>query len=293
MNTTSRRNFLGSSAIALSSSGFAFGGPAANPLDAIGVQLYTVRDVLRAKPAATLQALDQIGYREAEVSWATVDEIWTDLKKSRLKPVSTHLDSALFEPDNAGKLTAAISRGKELGFQYAVYPYLPPNQRGGLDKFKALADTLNRAGEECRKAGLQCCYHNHAFEFEPVEKTTGMATLLSRTDKALVGWEMDIFWVSVGGHDALDLLRQHAGRVPLMHLKDKAEGTAVQYNESVPRTAFKEVGKGVLDIPAILRAAAAAGVQHYFVEQDLTPGDPVESLRQSYDYLHQLKLKPA
>jgi sugar phosphate isomerase/epimerase len=288
MKTTSRRDFLGCSALALSSAG-AFRLSAANPLDAIGFQLYTVRSILGAQTAKTLQAVDQIGYREVEATWASIDAIWADLKKTRLKPVSIHLDSALFTPENSGSLSGAISHCKELGFQYAVYPYLPPNQRGGLDAIRALADTLNHAGEECRKAGLQFCYHNHAFEFEPVGATTGMETLLNRADKALVGWEMDIFWVSVGGHNPLDLLRQHAGRVPLLHLKNKAEGTAVQYNESVPRTAFKEVGNGVLDIPAILRAASAAGVQHYFVEQDQTPGDPVESLRQSYDYLRKLK----
>jgi len=289
MNETSRRNFLGYSALALSNARRAAGAPAPNPLDTIGVQLYTVRSVLTAKAAQTLQALHHIGYREAEVTWDSVDKIWTDLQKSGLKPVSVHLDSALFTPENSGKLAAAISRCKELGFQYAVYPYLPPNQRGGLDSFKALADILNRAGAECRKAGLQFCYHNHAFEFQPMGTTTGMETLLNRTDKALVRWEMDIFWVSVGGHAPGDMLREYAGRVPLLHLKNKAEGTPVQYNESVPRTAFRELGNGVLDIPAILRAASAAGVQHYFVEQDETQGDPVESLRQSYNYLHNLK----
>ena len=289
VNTTSRRTFMGCSALALAGAGSVFGGPDTNPLDALGVQLYTVRSVLNTKPAETLQALDRIGYREAEVTWATVDAICAELKKTRLRAVSAHLDSALFTPENAGKLTAAIAHCKELGLQYAVYPYLPLKERGGLDKFKALADTLNRAGEECRKAGLECCYHNHAFEFEPMGATTGMQVLLNGTDKALVKWEMDVFWVSVGGHDPVDMLRKHAGRVPLLHLKNKAEGMPVQYNETVPRTAYKEVGNGVLDIPAILKAASAAGVQHYFVEQDQTPGDPVESLRQSYEYLHKLR----
>src|SRR5258707_8025451 len=115
MKTISRRGFLASSALALS-------GVAPDPRNIIGVQLYTVRSILDTKPAATLPALDQIGYREAEVVWASLDAIWADLKKTRLKPVSIHLDSALFMPENSGKLTAAISRCKELGFQYVVYP---------------------------------------------------------------------------------------------------------------------------------------------------------------------------
>lgn len=288
MKTTSRRTLLRNSALALGA--LSLRSSATDPLNTIGVQLYTVRDLLTTSAVSTtLQALDQIGYREAEISWATVDAIWPDIKKTRLAPVSTHVDSALFKPENAAKLSAAISHAAELGFQFVVYPYLPPEQRGGLDAIKALADTLNHAGEECRKAGIQCCYHNHAFEFEPAGTTTGMETLLNRTDKALVKWEMDAFWVSVAGHDPVSLLQQHAGRIPLLHLKDKAQGVPVQYNENVSRTAFKEVGNGVLDFPSILRAASASGVQHYFVEQDQAPGDPVQSLRQSYEYLQKLK----
>jgi sugar phosphate isomerase/epimerase len=74
----------------------------------------------------------------------------------------------------------------------------------------------------------------------------------------------------------------------LMHLKNVAPGVQKQYNETVPRTTFREVGNGVVDMPAVLKAASAAGVQHYFVEQDQTPGDPIASLRQSFEYLQKL-----
>ena len=104
----------------------------------------------------------------------------------------------------------------------------------------------------------------------------------------MVSLELDVFWVSVAGGDPAEMIQRLSGRVPLLHLKDKAQGTPVMYKESVPRTAFKEVGNGVLDWPKVLRAAAAANVAHYFVEQDQTPGDPVDSLRQSFSYLSRL-----
>jgi len=258
-------------------------------LKTVGAQLYTVRNVLPKKPQETLEALDKIGYREAEVAGAGLDQIWPSLKKTRLKPVSIHLDFGLFVPEKASQLDAAIADAKKRGFEYVGYPYFPPNQRGGLDAIRRLADTLNKAGEKCRAAGLKLFYHNHCFEFEPMESTTPFQALLEHTDKNLVGLELDIFWVSVGGHDPVEILTKNPGRFPLMHLKNKAAGVPVQYKEStVPRTAFKEVGNGVLDIPAILRAASKAGVKHYFVEQDSTPGDPVESMRQSYEYLSKL-----
>ena len=109
---------------------------------------------------------------------------------------------------------------------------------------------------------------------------------MENTDKRNVGLEMDVFWVTVAGHDPVDLLGTYAGRVPLLHVKDKAKGipAAPQFNENVPKQTFKEAGNGSIDIPAVLRAADTAGVKHYFVEQDQTP-DPIASLRQSYEYL--------
>ena len=95
-----------------------------------------------------------------------------------------------------------------------------------------------------------------------------------------------MFWVGITGADPVDLLTQYKGRVALVHLKDTAKGAPHATDESkVPAATFQEVGSGSLDFPAILKAADAAGVEHYFVEQDHTPGDPIASLRKSYDYL--------
>lgn len=250
----------------------------------LGVQLYTVRGIIGANPAAVLKAIQEIGYREVEVTYGNINQIWPALKETQLKPVSVHLDTALFF-EGGSKLDAAIADVKERGFQYVVLPYIPPEQRGGLDVFKKLAETLNKSGEKVKSAGMSLCYHNHAFEFEPMEGTTGLETLMKETHKGLVSLEMDVFWVSVAGHDPVALLKKYANRVELLHLKDKASGAAVQFNERVPKETFKEVGNGTVDFPAVLAAAKKTGVKNYFVEQDQTPGDPIESLRASYKYL--------
>jgi sugar phosphate isomerase/epimerase len=147
---------------------------------------------------------------------------------------------------------------------------------------------MNHAGELCRKAGLQFAYHNHAFEFGSIDGARPIDIFRERLDRSLVALEMDVFWVSVAGNDPLEMMRQWQGRVGLLHLKDKQKGTPVQYSETVAPAAFQEVGSGVLDFPAILKAAPAAGVKHYFVEQDQTAGDPLDSLRKSFDYIQSI-----
>jgi sugar phosphate isomerase/epimerase len=198
--------------------------------------------------------------------------------------VSAHVDGTILQ-DETGKRDAALESLKKRGFEYVVFPYVAPNLRGGMDVYKRMAASFNKIGEKAKSTGLTFCYHNHAFEFQPMDGTTPLQTLLGDTDKNLVSLELDIFWVSVAGHDPVEMLKAHGDRIRLMHLKNKAAGMAVQYNEKVPKEAFKEVGNGSLDIPAVLKAAAKTDVKHYFVEQDQTPGDPIASLRQSYQYL--------
>ena len=283
MSAISRRNFVVRSAALLPAAKALLGRDALTAAN-LGVQLYTVRNTIGANPAAVLKAIQDIGYREVEATYGNLAQIWPALKETQLKPVSVHLDTALFF-EGGSKLDAAIADVKEKGFQFVVLPYIPPAQRGGLDVFKKLAETLNKSGEKVKAAGMSLCYHNHAFEFEPMQGTTGFELLLKETHKGLVSLEMDVFWVSVAGHDPVQLLKKYSSRVALLHLKDKASGLATQYNENVPKETFKEVGSGSIDFAAILAEAKKTAVKNYFVEQDQTPADPIDSLRASYKFL--------
>jgi sugar phosphate isomerase/epimerase len=260
--------------------------PGAN-LKTVGVQLYTLRTIINDKPLEVLQALERMGFRECEVIQGNMDKIWDTLKQTKLKPVSLHLDTAMFTRDQA-KLPAALEDAKKRGFSYVVCPYIAPQDRGGVDVIKRLAETLNKAGEACARSGLTLAYHNHAFEFEPAGAGTLLDVLMDTSDPKLVTLELDIMWSRVAGVDPVSVLQKYGKRVTLMHLKNVAAEVGPQYNEKVPREAFREVGNGAVDIPKVLRAAAKAGVQHYFVEQDQTPGNPLDSLKQSYEYLKQL-----
>ena len=258
----------------------------ARKLQTIGAQLYTVRNILPDKPHETLQAIEKIGYREVEVVGATMATIWPALKQTKLRAVSVHLDTLLFTR-NQEKLIPALEDAKQRGLQYVVCPYIDPRDRGGADVIRKLGETLTTAGEKCRAMGISLCYHNHAFEFEPSGSGTLLDVLMKASDPKLVSLEFDIMWSQVAGVDPVSVLKQYGGRIALMHLKNVAPGTPKQYKEPLPPTAFKEVGNGTIDIRAVLRAAAPY-VKHYFVEQDQAPGNPVDSLRQSMEYLRNL-----
>lgn len=275
MNLT-RRGFVGAAAAAALPL-------RAAKLSGVGCQLYTLRMVLPKSPLETLKALEGLGYREVEAVGGGLDAIWDSLKQTKLKPVSVHLDTALFLTKVAD-LPAALDSMKAKGFQYVVCPYVPPGEQRSVENMKKLGASLNKAGEQAKKLGMTLCYHNHAFEFAPQGNTTILDSLMAETDKKLVQLELDIMWSQVAGVPPAELVAKYAGRVPLMHLKNVAQ-VEKRYDERVPREAFKEVGNGVIDIPAVLKAAQKAGVKHFFVEQDQTPGDPLASLKLSVEYL--------
>lgn len=276
-----RRHFLSAAAMAALSA-------QARTLKTVGAQLYTLRGVLPQKPLETLQALEQIGYREVEVVGASIEAIWPSLMKTKLKPVSVHLDTALFTTGQ-DKLGAALDDAKKRGIGFAVCPYIAPKDRGGVEVIKRLGETLNKAGAICKSSGMQLCYHNHAFEFEPAEGGTLLDVLMQTADPKLVSLELDIMWAEVAGVSPVSVIEKYGKRVALVHLKNVAAGIEKRYNEGVARTAFREVGDGVIDIKAVLAAGVKAGVKHYFVEQDQTAGDPLEALRHSYEYLAKLE----
>jgi len=261
----------------------------------IGVQLYTVRGTLMKESERVIKAIADIGYKEIEGAGRTdLIKLMPLIRQNGMRAVSCHVEVPLVTGDwdiyglKPVELSEAIESVKAIGVQYFTMAYINPRARGDLDFYRRTAEKMNRVGQACHKAGLQFVYHNHEFEFggEPGQRPIDI--FKERLDKKLVALELDVFWVSVAGHDPIAMLKEWKGRVALLHLKDKGKDQPVQYTEQVDRSAFKEVGSGSLDFAGLLKAAPAAGVKHYFVEQDQTPGDPLESLKKSFDYLSKI-----
>lgn len=259
----------------------------ARTLKTVGVQLYTVRTVIEKDTLGVLQAIEQTGYREVEVTWNNLEKIWPSLRQTKLKPVSAHIDTAMFTRDQA-KLPAALDTAAAKGFKYVVCPYVAPGDRGGVEVMKKLGETLNKAGEKARAAGMTLCYHNHAFEFTQEGGKTLLDHLFDSSDPKLVQLEMDVMWVTVAGVDPVALLKQYKGRAPLLHLKDLHKNIPNRLDERIDRAGFAEVGAGRIDFSAVLKAASANGARHFFVEQDQTPGAPIDSLKTSFANLKKI-----
>jgi sugar phosphate isomerase/epimerase len=97
-------------------------------------------------------------------------------------------------------------------------------------------------------------------------------------------FEVDAFWIKVGGQDPAAFIKNLKGRVTQLHLKDLKKGLTLPHFASVPKDAFQELGDGIIPTEPILEAAAEAGVEHCHVEQDHSP-DPLASIRQSMAHL--------
>ncbi len=265
-----------------------------------GVQLYTVRNEVLREPLATLRAIAKIGYRDVEMLRSQVKTLAPLLNEVSLTPVSLHFETPLLTgnwtawqhadmpPIEAGvTFEDCVLLARDHGFRYIVFNYLSPEERLGLDSYRSLADKLNRAAQKADATGLQFCYHNHDFEFEPKPGGRPIDVLLKYLDPKLIRLEVDAFWVSMAGVNAAQFLREHADRVELVHLKDRAKGTPVHYDiATVPNETYRELGSGDLPLRDILDAISHTNARHVFVEQDFSK-DPIESLRQSYAYLKQ------
>ncbi len=252
-----------------------------------GLQLYTVREAMDKDPKGSLAKVAKIGYKLVESATYTgsekfygmeVPEFSSVLKDNGLVMPSGHY--ALGNPNIKGTILSdwekAVDDAHKMGMKYMVCAYLSEEERKTLDDYKQRAEDFNKAGEICKKAGIQFCYHNHNFEFQKIDGQVPYELLLKEADKDLVKMEMDIYWVTYAGYDPLALFKEHPGRFILWHVKDMAD---------TPKKNFTEVGNGVIDWPKIFAKAKESGMQHFFVEQDQCPGDPFVSIKESITYL--------
>lgn len=291
-----RRSFLHQSfaAAAFLSAGQSFGALAADNRyrKNIGIQLYTLRQAIAKDAKATLQAVADAGYKQVELyGFPNAVPMMAAAKDAGLAIHSAHFEwDCVVNPKDAAlsDFSRVLEKAKEAGLKHLVIPYLMPGNRKTLDDYKKVAVHANVAAAKAKEAGIQLAYHNHNFEFAPLEGGRSGFDVFVEEFSADMKFELDVFWVVAGGLDPVALLEKLKGRVTQLHLKDlKAGFKTPSYDSNVAEDAFQELGDGVIAMEPIIAAAEKAGVEHCHVEQDQSP-DPLASIRQSMEYLKKM-----
>jgi sugar phosphate isomerase/epimerase len=244
----------------------------------VGLQLYSVRDLMKADVPGTIARVAAIGYKEVEFAGyfgRTPAQIRELLRRNDLSSPSTHLP---FESLESG-WQKQLDDAKAVGHHWATIAWIPEEKRRTIDDWKRHAALFNKAGAQAKAAGLRFAYHNHDFELKSVDGQRPLDLLLSETDRSLVDFEMDIYWVKFGGGDPLDFFNRHPKRFPMVHVKDSG---------GPPDNKMVDVGQGTIDFRSIFAQSEKAGIKHYFVEHD-QPADPIATIRNSYRYLRDLR----
>jgi len=268
---------------------------ATHHIEKVGVQLYSVRELMKSDFEGTIAKVAAIGYKEVEFAGLfnhAAKDVRAMLDKDGLTAPSSHVGYDVVQ----NHWPETIEEAKTIGQSYIVCPGIPENARKQEDGYKRVAEVFNKAGEASNKAGIRFAYHNHTWEFEPTPLLGGKRPydfLLDNTDPKLCSMEMDLCWASVAGQDPVSYFHRYPGRFPLVHVKDmkklpkpSADNTVLTKLDTL-ESDMTDVGAGVIDWKRIFASADLAGIKHFIVENDW-PKDALASIANSYAYLSKL-----
>ena len=262
----------------------------------VAIQVYSLRKEAEANLYGTLKKIKAMGYDGVEFAGLyghKPEEVRDMCADIGLVPISAHVPylDMVQDPEGVLGMYAAI------GCKFVAVPYLTPEYRPDTEKFGAVVENIKKLGAVAKKLGITLLYHNHDFEFMKLNGRYALDVLYDTVPADLLQTELDTCWVNVGGENPAEYLLQYSGRAPVLHLKDfsgeKSEDMyeLIGIEKKVPARpanfAFRPVGYGKQDFPAILAAAEKAGVQWVVVEQDQpTPENtPLECAEMSRKYL--------
>jgi sugar phosphate isomerase/epimerase len=254
----------------------------------LGLQLYSLRHQLEKDVPGTLAMVRDWGLSDVETAGyyeRTAAAFAEELKRANLKAASMHAGYDLLR-DN---LKQAVADAKALGATYVTTAWISHEAPFRREDAERAAAHFTEWGRALRSEGLRFMYHLHGYEFAPGPDGTLLDTILRATPADVVEYEMDVFWVVRGGADPVAVLKQHKGRFPALHLKDMAKGTATgDFSGGAPDDTNVPLGTGMIDYPAVLRAARDAGSKLFYIEDEHK--NVVEQVPQTLRYLGDLKL---
>ena len=291
---TSRRRFIRNSSLAAAGS---FALPqllkaATTATEMVGIQLYSVRDDMKADPMGTLKKVAAAGYKNVEHASYADRKFYgyspTEFKKMLagmgMKMPSGHTvmraehwDAA--KKDFTDEWKHTVEDASIVGQRYVISPWLDDSLRNDITTFKNYMDVFNKCGELCKQHGMKFGYHNHDFEFNTtLDGKLLYDLILENTDPSLVAQQIDIGNMLHTGGIALDVMKKHPGRFELMHVKDEIKSEHGEMGGDYESTVL---GKGIMPVKEILAyGRKSGGTTQFIVEQEsyqkLTPIDSIK-----------------
>lgn len=256
----------------------------------VGLQLYSIRDAMKTDAAASLKKMADMGYRFIEMaSYAdgkfygvAPNEFQKMVEDNGMKIVSSHT-SVEAEGVTTASAQQMADAHAEIGVEYCVQPWIEEKDRNP-ESYKKLIAELNKVGEIVKNVGIQFGYHNHNFEFKPMDGIVPYFDIfMKEMDADLITMELDCYWATKAGQDPVDLFNKYPGRFQLLHFKDMAKQVDEPYF-SVEKSDITPVGAGLIDFKRIYEARETAGMKYLFVEDDNQGnGLPFEGVKTSID----------
>ncbi|GIP37400.1 sugar phosphate isomerase [Paenibacillus sp. J31TS4] len=244
----------------------------------LAAQLYTVRDEAKADFPGVLREIRAMGYAGVQISGLhgyEPERIAEVLRETGLQAAGMHVSYAELDQE----LDEVLRQARLFGTVDLVCPFLTDDMRNEAG-YRDVRRFLNEVARKVESGGFRVSYHNHAFEFETeVDGRNALDYLLEPVPDNKLLAEIDVYWVKKAGRDPLSYLEPYRGRMPILHLKDMSRDE---------KQSYAEVGTGVIDFVPILKWGEAYGVDWYAVEQDVCPGNPLDSLRTSLGNLHRM-----
>ncbi|RIU94864.1 sugar phosphate isomerase/epimerase family protein [Oceanobacillus picturae] len=245
----------------------------------IGLQLYTVRDSAEANFQKLLTDVGELGYEGVQFAGfydASAEDVKKTLHEATLRPAGAHVPIDQLQ----NNLQEVMRYHEAIENQLIICPYLPDSMRENKAGYLQTAELFNQIGKELKEAGFQFGYHNHAFEFDRIEETTGFEVLFENTDPDLVKMELDCFWATYAGHDPNKIIRDYKSRCISLHLKD----IKVENGEKIST----EIGTGTLDMNKLIQSGLDHNVEWFIVEQEHFTGDPLDSAKKNVEALKKM-----
>jgi sugar phosphate isomerase/epimerase len=252
-----------------------------------GLQLYSVRDQMAKDVPGTLAEVHAWGIKYVELAGTyglTTEQFKAQLTEHGLDAVSGHFSFKEWSENPEGVLFQA----KDLGLVDVGCAWI--DHSGPFDEktCRHAIEVFNNAGALAALHHMHFFYHTHGYEFQPFKGGTLFDLLVRETNPANVKFEMDIFWVVHAGQDPVKLLKKYPDRWESLHLKDMRKGTPTGLlTGSSDVTNCVALGAGMIDLPAVLRAARELGVQWYFIEDESPVSE--EQIPESLIYLRDLR----